>query len=161
MVQPIYFRKRSLGGCDEFTFDATSSFDPDNQALVYHWDFGDGNVSEEAVVTHRFEQGGDYNVILSVQDSSGLECDTSVASQVVTVNTPPVAALTGPGKACTSQVVTFDASGTTDSTPGQITYNWDFGDGTSAEGVQVTKSFDKGGTYNVQLDVNDNARNYL
>ena len=154
---PIYFRKRSLGGCDEFTFDATSSFDPDNQALVYHWDFGDGNVSEEAVVTHRFEQGGDYNVILSVQDSSGLECDTSVASQVVTVNTPPVAALTGPGKACTSQVVTFDASGTTDSTPGQITYNWDFGDGTSAEGVQVTKSFDKGGTYNVQLDVNDNA----
>ena len=117
---PIYFRKRRLGGCDEFTFDATSSFDPDNQALTYHWDFGDGTVSDEPVVTHRFEQGGDYNVILSVQDTSGLECDTSVASQVVSVNTPPVAALTGPGKACTNQVVTFDASGTTDKTPGQI-----------------------------------------
>ena len=44
-----------------------------------------------------------------------------------------------------------------DSTPGQITYNWDFGDGTSAEGVQVTKSFDKGGTYNVRLAVDDNS----
>jgi PKD repeat protein len=154
---PIYFRKGDMGGCNEFTFDATSSFDPDNQALVYHWDFGDGNVSEEAVVTHRFEQGGDFNVILSVQDNSGLECDTAVASQVVSVNTPPVAALTGPGQACTNQVVTFDASGTTDNTPGQITYNWDFGDGTGAEGAQVTKSFDKGGTYNVQLAVDDNS----
>ena len=158
---PIYFRKKAkpvfLGTCNEFTFDATSSFDPDNQALVYHWDFGDGNVSDEAVVTHRFEQGGDFNVILSVQDNSGLECDTAVASQVVSVNTPPVAALTGPGQACTNQVVTFDASGTTDNTPGQITYNWDFGDGTGAEGAQVTKSYDKGGTYNVQLAVDDNS----
>jgi PKD repeat protein len=158
---PIHFRKKArpvfLGTCNEFTFDATSSFDPDNQALTYHWDFGDGTVSDEPVVTHRFEQGGDFNVILSVQDNSGLECDTAVASQVVSVNTPPVASLTGPGKACTNQVVTFDASGTTDSTPGQITYNWDFGDGTSAEGVQVTKSFDKGGSYNVQLAVDDGS----
>ncbi|KHE90719.1 MAG: hypothetical protein SCABRO_03564, partial [Candidatus Scalindua brodae] len=158
---PIYFRKKAkpvfLGTCNEFTFDATSSFDPDNQALAYHWDFGDGNVSEEAVVTHRFEQGGDYNVILSVQDNSGLECDTAVTSQIVSVNTPPVASLTGPGKACTDQVVTFDASGTVDNTPDQLTYNWDFGDGTSAEGARVTKSFDKGGTYNIQLFVDDNA----
>jgi len=158
---PIHFRKKArpvlLGTCNEFTFDATSSFDPDNQALTYHWDFGDGTVSDEAVVTHRFEQGGDFNVILSVQDNSGLECDTAVTSQVVSVNTPPVASLTGPGKACTSQVVTFDASGTVDNTPDQITYNWDFGDGTSAEGAQVTKSFDKGGTYNIQLVVDDNA----
>ncbi len=63
---PIYFRKQDLGGCNEFTFDATSSFDPDNQALTYRWDFGDGNVSEEAVVAHRYESGGEYNVILSV-----------------------------------------------------------------------------------------------
>ncbi len=158
---PIHFRKKAgpvfLGTCNEFTFDATSSFDPDNQALTYHWDFGDGNVSEEPVVTHRFDKGGDFNVVLSVQDNSGLHCDTAVASQVVSVNTPPVAVLSGPGKACANQTVTFDASGTTDNTPGQITYNWDFGDGTSAEGVQVTKSYAQGGTYNVQLDVNDNS----
>ncbi|MCP3999666.1 MAG: PKD domain-containing protein, partial [Gammaproteobacteria bacterium] len=70
---------------------------------------------------------------------------------------PPNAALTGPGKACTNQVVTFDASGTTDNTPGNVSYQWDFGDGTSAEGAQVTKSYDEGGTYNVSLSVDDNA----
>lgn len=154
---PIYFRKKSMGGCDEFTFDATSSFDPDNQALTYHWDFGDGSASDEPVVTHRFPKGGNYNVTLSVQDNSGLECDTAVSSQVVSVNTPPVAALTGPDKACANQVVAFDASGTTDNTPDQVTYKWDFGDGTSAEGVQVTKSYDKGGSYKVQLSVDDNS----
>jgi hypothetical protein len=110
---PIYFRKQDMGGCNEFTFDATSSFDPDNQALTYRWDFGDGTISEEPIVTHRYESGGEYNVILSVQDSSGLDCDTAVSSQVVTVNTPPVADLTGPNTACTSQEVTFDASGST------------------------------------------------
>ncbi len=154
---PIYFRKQDMGGCNEFTFDATSSFDPDNQALTYRWDFGDGNISEEPIVTHRYESGGEYNVILSVQDTSGLDCDTAVSSQVVTVNTPPVADLTGPNTACTNQEVTFDASGSTDNEQSQITYQWDFGDGTSAEGAQVTKAFEKGGKYNVLLTVNDNA----
>jgi len=154
---PIYFRKKSLGGCDEFTFDATSSYDPDNQALAYHWDFGDGTVSDDPIVTHRFPKGGDYNVILSVQDNSGLECDTAVSSQVVRVNTPPVAGFTGPEIACTDQTVTFDAGGTTDNTPDQLSYQWNFGDGTSAEGKQVTKVFNKGGTYNVNLVVDDNS----
>ena len=154
---PIYFRKQDMGGCNEFTFDATGSFDPDNQALTYRWDFGDGNISEEPVVTHQYASGGDYTVILSVQDSSGLQCDTAVSSQMVTVNTPPVAAFTGPDTACTNQEVVFDATGSSDSEQSEITYQWDFGDGTSAEGAQVTKAFESGGRYNVLLSINDNA----
>ncbi len=76
---PIYFSKEetpvSASNCNEFTFDATSSFDPDNQALTFLWDFGDGIKSDKAVVKHKYENGGDYNVILSVTDNSGLECD--------------------------------------------------------------------------------------
>ena len=148
---------QGLGGCNEFTFDATSSFDPDNQALTYVWDFGDGTISLEPIVTHRYTSGGEYNVTLSVQDSSGLHCDTAVSSQVVTVNTPPIADFTGPNTACANQTVTFDASGTIDNEQSQITYQWDFGDGTSGEGAQVTKVFEQGGRYNVLLSVNDNA----
>ncbi len=154
---PIYFRRRNLGNCDEFTFDGTSSFDPDDQALTYHWDFGDGTTSDEPIVIHQFPKGGDFNVILSVQDTSGLHCDTAVSSQVVSVNTPPVADFTGPGISCTDQTLTFDASNSTDNTPDQLSYQWDFGDGTGAEGKQVTKVFTRGGTYNVNLTVNDNS----
>ena len=154
---PIYFRRRNLGNCDEFTFDGTSSYDPDNQALTYHWDFGDGTTSNESIVVHRFPNGGEFNVILSVQDTSGLHCDTAVSSQVVSVNTPPTADFVGPGISCIDQVLTFDAGRSTDNTPGQLSYHWDFGDGTSAEGKQVTKVFSRGGTYNVSLTVNDNS----
>lgn len=158
---PIYFRRMagpvSTGKCNEFTFDATSSFDPDDQALSFHWDFGDGTTSTEPIVTHRFESGGDYNVVLTVQDDSGLECDSAVSSQIVKVNSPPSATFTSPDIACTNQEVTFDASSTTDNTPDQLSYQWDFRDGTAAEGNTVTKVFEKGGKYKVRLLVNDNA----
>ena len=162
---PIYFRRwpRSLpetvrsDECNVFTFDATKSFDPDNQALTYRWDFGDRTTSNKPIVVHRFKNGGTYNVILSVQDNSGLECDTAVSSQVIHVNTAPIAAFASPDKACTDQEVVFDAGITTDETPSRSTYKWDFGDGTFAEGVRVTKIFNSGGTYSVRLDVNDNS----
>ena len=163
---PIYFTRPlpepepepvSDDKCNEFTFDATKSFDPDNQAITYHWDFGVRSTSNKPIVIHRYKNGGAYTVVLTIQDNSGLECDTPVSSQVVHVNTNPVAAFTSPDKACTDQEVIFNASGTTNNTPHRITYQWDFGDGTVAEGVQVTKVFDRGGTYNVRLDVNDNS----
>ena len=162
---PIYFRPETLVApvvegarpCNEFTFDATKSFDPDNQALTFLWDFGDGTTSTDPIVTHTFPSGGMYNVMLTVSDNSGLECHHSVAAQPVDVNSPPVASLYAPDIACTDQTVVFDASGTTDNTIGQVTYSWNFGDGTTAEGQSITKTFTKGGTYNVQLMVDDNA----
>ncbi len=158
---PIYFRKKAAPAapnkCNEFTFDATSSFDPDNQALTFLWDFGDGTTSNEAVTTHIFESGGDYNVALTVKDNSNLECDTAMAVQPVHVNTPPNAAFSAPEISCINQEVIFDAAATTDDTPDQVTYAWDFGDGSSAEGQQATKVFTKGGEYHVKLSVDDNS----
>ncbi|MGR3219965.1 MAG: PKD domain-containing protein [Candidatus Anammoxibacter sp.] len=159
---PIYFKpskvsKPGIRPCNEFTFDATRSYDPDKQAITFLWNFGDGATSTEPVVTHLFEQGGAYNVTLTVSDNSGLECESAVTSQVVDVNSAPDANFVGQDIACTDQPVAFDASSTTDNTPDQVTYNWNFGDGTTGEGQQVTKVYTTGGTYRVNLMVNDNA----
>jgi len=143
--------------CNKFTFDATNSYDPNKEKLSYMWDFGDGNTSQEPVVTHIYEKGGEYTVTLTVQDTSGLECDTSVSTQTVKVNTPPQANFRGPDAACAGSTVTFDAGTTTDNTPDALTYMWDFGDGSKAEGRTVTKTYQKGGTYQVRLNVNDNS----
>lgn len=143
--------------CNKFTFDATKSFDPNNEKLSYLWDFGDGQTSTEPVVTHLYQDGGDYTVKLTVKDTSGLECDTSVTSQDVKVNTPPQAYFKGPDSACTGSSVMFDASASTDNTPGNLTYTWNFGDGTKGEGKTVSKTYEKGGTYKVLLNVNDNS----
>ncbi len=143
--------------CNKFTFDATSSYDPNNEKLSFLWDFGDGTTSTEPVVTHIYEKGGQYNVTLTVQDSSGLTCDTSTTTQLVKVNTPPEPAFSAPESSCVGDEITFDASATKDDSPGNLSYAWDFGDGTSGEGKRVNKIFEKGGTYKVRLTVNDNA----
>lgn len=143
--------------CNKYTFDATQSYDPNNEKLSFFWDFGDGTTSDKPVVTHVYEKGGQYTVKLTVKDSSGMECDTDQTSQTVRVNAPPVASFTAPEKVCAGQEVMLDAGRTTDDTPETLSYQWDLGDGTSAEGKTVSKAYTRGGKYNVKLFVNDNA----
>jgi len=135
--------------CNKYTFDATSSYDVDKQNLSYLWDFGDGTTSTEPVITHIFERGGEYTVTLTVKDDSGLDCDSAVTSQRVFINTPPIAAFSLPSIVCTGDTVSIDASATTDDTPEKLTYKWNLGDGTSAEGSRVSHTYAKGGTYTV------------
>jgi large repetitive protein len=149
--------KTTNAQCNKFIFDGASSYDPNNEKVTFFWDFGDSTTSTEPVVTHVFENGGQYKVTLTVKDSSGLQCDSASTTQVVKVNIPPVPAFTAPEKACVNQGIVFDAGPTTDDTPENLTYIWDFADGTAGEGRQVHKKFTKGGTYSVSLTVNDNA----
>jgi len=52
--------------------------------------------------------------------------------------------------------VTFDASGSTDAESGIASYNWDFGDGTTATGVMpAAHTYTVVGTYTVKLTVTD------
>jgi len=142
--------------CNDYTFDGTRSSAMGSQKLNYNWDFGDGTTSDKAVVTHHYEKAGEYTVKLTVTDQSGLPCDMGITTQIVKVNTPPNAIFNGPDSICAGSEVTFDASSTTSGSGKNLTYNWTFGDGTSAEGVRVKKTFEKGGMYKVQLLVDDN-----
>ncbi|MFH0913599.1 MAG: PKD domain-containing protein, partial [Candidatus Omnitrophota bacterium] len=142
---------------NKFTFDATKSYDPQNRNLVYLWDFGDGATSTEPVTTHIYEKPGTYTVKLTVRNDSNLECDTSESIETIRINSAPmVAFVASSDKACPGQEINFDASATTDDTPGKLTYKWDFGDGTTAEGVRVNKVYTKSGVYRVVLTVDDN-----
>lgn len=144
---------------NKFIFDATKSYDPQKRNITYLWDFGDGTISIEPVVTHTYVKPGTYTVKLTVRNDSGLECDTSETIQTVRINSAPQVAFTAStifGKACPDQEITFDASATKDDTQDKLTYHWDFGDGTSLEGVRVNKAYRKSGHYKVTLRVDDN-----
>lgn len=56
-----------------FTFDASSSSDPDGSIRSYKWEFGDGKKSTGMRTTHKFADGGDFSVVLTVEDSSRVE----------------------------------------------------------------------------------------
>jgi PKD repeat protein len=53
-------------------FDASRSFDPEDDSLTYQWDFGDGSdrsTGEQTV--HEYTASGEYTVTLMVSDSQG------------------------------------------------------------------------------------------
>lgn len=144
--------------CNQFTFDATGSKDPDNESITYYWDLGDGNTSTEPIVTHTYQNSGDFNVTLTITDNSGLDCSTANTTQTVRVNIPPFATFNSDDYSCVNQDINFDASKSRDESSNQLSYTWDFGDGTrSNSGPTVVKNFSKGGTYKVSLSVDDNS----
>ncbi|OLT24192.1 hypothetical protein BJF82_13400 [Kytococcus sp. CUA-901] len=55
----------------------------------------------------------------------------------------------------TSLTASFDASGSTDSDGEIESYEWDFGDGDTAEGVDPEHTYAEDGTYEVTLTVTD------
>ena len=51
----------------------------------YHWDFGDGQSSEEAYPSHTYNKSGDYAVTLTVANTNG---DSDDVTHVMVVEDP-------------------------------------------------------------------------
>ncbi|MCH8541585.1 MAG: PKD domain-containing protein [Opitutales bacterium] len=52
-------------------FDASGSSDPEGQALVYSWDFGDGSTGSGVAPSHTYEEAINTQVQLTVTDEQG------------------------------------------------------------------------------------------
>ena len=59
-------------------FDAGSSSDPDDDALTYEWDFGDGDSGTGLTVNHVYSSSGMFNVSVTADD--GTDSDTADGS---------------------------------------------------------------------------------
>ena len=71
-------------------------------------------------------------------------------------NQPPKAVISfEPHRGYAPLEATFDASGSVDPDGEIVAYEWDFGDGESASGVQVVHTFADDGNYTVRLTVYD------
>ncbi len=144
-----------LAECSAVAFDATRSSDADGDRLSYHWELGDGAQSDEGAMVHRYPGPGTYRGALYVRDSSGQVGDGAVAPFAVTLKRPPSAAaeaarLTAPGVP-----LPFDGSGSVAGDRPIAHYEWDFQDGSKAEGAKVTHAFARSGRYVVTLRVRD------
>ena len=71
-------------------------------------------------------------------------------------NQPPVASFTkSASTVVVGQLVSFNASTSSDSDGFIVSYNWNFGDGTTGSGVIVSHSYSVAGNYTVKLTVTD------
>jgi len=60
-----------------------SSIDLEKSELTYLWNFGDGQLSDEANPTHAFLSSGTYNIRLNVTDDQGLSDTKSIIISVI------------------------------------------------------------------------------
>jgi hypothetical protein len=69
---------------NQYTFDATPSFDLNGTLTTYVWDFGDGIGGTGLVVHHTYQHAGTYTVTLNVTDNYGNTADAQATFEVAT-----------------------------------------------------------------------------
>lgn len=67
-------------------FSGLNSADPQGEIIAYHWDFGDGHRASGAVLDHRFHEPGEYEVVLTVDNSSGVSATATEQITVLSAN---------------------------------------------------------------------------
>ena len=122
------------------------------------WDFGNGSGGSGGIVESGilYEQPGTYTASVTVSDAEGLS-DTATVTITAEANTDPVASLTySPQTGIdTDTTVQFSGASSYDDDGDALSYQWDFGDGSSATGSAASHVFPAAGDYLVQLSVND------
>ncbi len=138
-------------------FNASDSTASAGRSIAtYSWTFGDGRTASGVTVSHDYDVAGTYNVTLTVTDNRGASDSTS-SSVIVVTGAPTVSFVFSPSAPATGAVVRFDAVASSPA-PGRsiVSYDWNFGDGSTATGVTTSHSFATAGAYNVTLTVTDN-----
>ena len=138
-------------------FDGSGSFDPDGSIATYSWDFGDGSEAAGVQVRHQYRQAGQYTVTLRVTDQTDLTNNWAADSLVVAVNKTPVAQIAEIPPSCPGEPVLFSGKESLDPDGSIQQYLWDFGDGSTAKGVEVEHAFNAPGNYHVTLAVDDGS----
>ena len=120
-----------VAGETEFTFDASSSRDPDgdDDELSFDWAFGDGTFlnNAAAVVTHVFETANTYTVRLTVRDELDLAASATHLVEVSEErpNRDPAAVITtGPRSGPVPFAVTFTTGLSYDPDGDSLEYSW-------------------------------------
>ena len=150
-------------GADKFAnigeitlFDGSGSFST-NKINSYVWDFGDGQSAEGEKVEHSYAEKGTYTVTLTVSDEKN-QSDSDEA--IVTTTELEIFAEAGGDKRELIQTIITFSGANSYSTKGEIiSYTWDFGDGQSAEGIEVNHAYGEEGTYIVTLIIRDDKGN--
>jgi putative hemolysin/PKD repeat protein len=146
-------------------FDGSGCYDPEGSPLAYSWDFGDGSATvtvDTSTVEHTYTTGQAgvnevYTVSLIVNDGTVGSDPVATTATITGVNDAPIADADGPYSASLGQLITFDATGSSDE-EGPMSYRWDFGDGSGTVTVDtptVQHSYNAAGTYEVTLVVED------
>ena len=137
-------------------FDGSSSGDLDGSIIAYTWDFGDNSNGTGPKPTHTYTTDGEFTVTLVVTDDAGETGTYMTRATIGLGNQAPKAKANGPYSGLVNEEISFDSSGSSDPDGSVVSYDWDFGDGSTDTGITPIHIYNAIGTYNVILTVTDN-----
>ena len=155
----------SAGVGQTVNFSGSGSSDSDGTIVRYEWDL-DGNGSFEtdtglsANASQSYATPGVRNIKLRVTDNLGVVSTPDTANLVISNAAPNASFGISPNPAAVGQVVTFNASSSSDSDGTIVNYEWDLdGDGTfetDTDGNDTTSlAYTTAGTRTIRLRVTD------
>ena len=141
---------------EEVSISGFRSLDPDGDTLEYSWDFGDDQSASGMNVTHAWNDWGNYNVTLRVDDGSDSN-STDDAVWRIRINTIPEAILPEVMEFNVSERFTISGNLSSDEDGDTLQYSWDFdGDGEWDDtGENGSHMFEEEGEYEITMEVSD------
>ena len=119
--------------------------------VSFSWTFGDGSSGDGMEISHEYTTDGLYEVTLTTLD--GNNC-TALSMEFLIIGQDT----TGGGNDSTlcENFFYYEASGNTAmfygiSYPEDASFSWDFGDGTTGEGMEISHEYSNEGMYEVSL----------
>ncbi len=140
-------------GCIPFNVTFTDKSDPVNGAIAtYSWDFGDGTTGSGSSPVHTYNNALSPTVTLTVTNSNGCTASKQITN-IVEAAAPLVANFNVSDKFLCSAPGSVSFTNTTTG-PGNLSYQWDFGDGGSAsDAAPAPHTYTAKGVYKIKLTV--------
>lgn len=133
------FTHNAVPGCAPLAVDFVNT---STGADTYAWDFGDGTTSSNLSPSHVYVNTtlllATYQVRLVATSNAG--CSDTLIQQILAYPTPDFTFVAQPDSGCSPHTVTFPA------VVGAVTYQWDFGDGSTGSGPSPTHIYFNTGT---------------
>ena len=154
---------------DTVFLDGTTSWDPDGDAITFSWSFASKPVGSAATLNNTSSATPNFVVdiagtyVLSLIVNDGVLNSNTDNITISTINVTPIAEAGNDQSVTVGDIVTLDATGSSDPDGDQLTYSWAFtslptgSSATLANPVSLNPTFipDIAGIYVVSLTVND------
>jgi len=128
------------------------SQDPDGEIVAWNWSFGDDSYSDQRNPAHVYLRPGNYTVTLRVTDDMGAMDNRSVT--LIIINLDPVSDFVWERDPSLPMRVIFQSMAY-DPEGENLSYRWDFGDGSPSTQQDPVHDFASEGIFTVTLTVVD------
>ena len=137
------FTVSATEGCNPFTVQFT---DESKNAVSWAWSFGDGYSSSGESPVHTYRDTGSFTVALVTHDSTGCSSYYSYPQKIIVHGVPTASFFTNDTGGCQPYPVNLN-----NTSIGQDSSLWNFGDGTSSTQPNPTHIYTTPGAYIVTL----------